>query len=542
MHIRRERNKYQHKIPKTLNDLGNLLARYEPVQGIYQGQVVVSETSSAVIFASNTVLERLNDFSEIYVDGTFKCVPKDVGAKKLLILHMRKMDEGMASVFVLCANQTAELYIGIWNFLLERVPGLKTSLKFIMMDFERALIKSVKETMPWITIRGCWFHFTRAISCHWQDLGLKNVSSTLVQDILSLTWVLPLLPVKHFSTAIEIYKKKANQVEPEYQDSVNEFIDYLEKQWLRIAEIVSLWGSPTRTNNICESFNRCLSQRLGSHPNVFVFIEKLMNIIAEIEDKLKDLQRDGSVLGRQCFKKLKIDMYIKYQQIALHNERIDVGEFLMKMKTKTVKDFIQLNLYSPHNIKDFNPEDILGPEELADLLRNPQVMEVVDHTTVESPEVMQVKNFTINQNLEVTQEPEAMTKPETVKVKKHRVVRQRKLAHQTHTPEVLTRNARKKKLRDRPTTKSQKKSCAASPSSKTTSKKISKNEKSRSLLIVKHEPRYKMSPALKAALKKAEKNKQLRIQQLAENELRFKFSPFFKKLLKREETKHQTIE
>ncbi|RVE51164.1 hypothetical protein evm_004129 [Chilo suppressalis] len=252
MHIRRERNKYQPKVPKIFNDLSNLLVKYEPAQRIYQGQV---------------------------------CVPKKIGAKQLLILRMRKMDVGMASVFVLCSNQTTELYKGIWNFLLERVPGFKTNLKYIMMDFERALIKSVKETMPLVTIRGCWFHFTRAISCHWQDLGLKNVSSSSVQDILSLAWVLPLLPEKHFSTAIEFYKKKADQVEPEYQDSVNKFIDYLKNQWLWIAGIVSLWGSPTRTNNICKSFHRWLTQRLGSHSNFYVFIDKLTNGIAEIEEK-----------------------------------------------------------------------------------------------------------------------------------------------------------------------------------------------------------------------------------------------------------------
>ncbi|RVE50942.1 hypothetical protein evm_004509, partial [Chilo suppressalis] len=191
MHIRRERNKYQPKVPKIFNDLSNLLVKYEPAQRIYQGQVVISETCSAVIFASNAVLERMNDCREIYVDGTFKCVPKKIGAK-------------------------------------------------------------------------------------------------------------------------------------------------------------SLWGSPTRTNNICESFHRWLTQRLGSHPNFYVFIDKLTNVIAGIEEKWQDLQRDGCAFGTKSFKQLKIDLYINNQQIALHNGRIDVGEFLMKMKTRTVKDFIEFKLYSPH--------------------------------------------------------------------------------------------------------------------------------------------------------------------------------------------------
>ncbi|RVE41635.1 hypothetical protein evm_013713 [Chilo suppressalis] len=340
MYIRRERNNFRPKLPERLNDLGSFLVGYKPAQGIYQGQVIVSETSSAVIFASNAMLNRLNDCSELYVDGTFK---------------------GIASVFVLCSNQTAELYRGIWNLLLE-VPGLKENLKVIMMDFERALIKSVRESMPKVTIKGCWFHYARAVSCHWQDLGLKNVSSTLVQDILSLAWVLPLLPKEDFPVAIEFYRKKANQVESEYLDSVSKLIDYLENQWLRIAEVVSLWRSPKRTNNICESFHRWLPQDLGVHPNLYTFIGKLTAIITKIEDKWESRERDGNAFGNNRHKEAAIDFYINCQQIALFNRKINVGEFLMKLKIQSVKNFMQFKLYSPHNIKNLNPEDICGPE------------------------------------------------------------------------------------------------------------------------------------------------------------------------------------
>ncbi len=72
MHIRRERVKNHPKLPKTFNELRNILVNYGPAQTIYQGQVVISKTCSAVIFASNAVLERMNDSQELYVDGTFK--------------------------------------------------------------------------------------------------------------------------------------------------------------------------------------------------------------------------------------------------------------------------------------------------------------------------------------------------------------------------------------------------------------------------------------------------------------------------------------
>ncbi|RVE46759.1 hypothetical protein evm_008622 [Chilo suppressalis] len=396
------------------------------------------------------------------------------------------------------------------------IPGLKTNLKFIMMDFERASIKSVKETMPLdqrllvpfyqsnllslarFRLEECFIFFcprhslSRLVEPEYQDSVNKfidylknqwlriagivflwgsptrtnNICESfhrwLSQRLDKLTNVIAEIEGKwqnlqrdgsafgtkcfkqlkidlyinnqqialhngRIDVAIEFYKKKTDQVEPEYQDSVNKFIDYLKNQWLRIAGIVFLWGSPTRTNNICESFHRWLSQRLGSHPSFYVFIDKLTNVIAEIEEKWQDLQRDGSAFGTKSFKQLKIDLYIYNQQIALHNGRIDVGEFLMKMKTRTVKDFIEFKLYSPHNVKDFNPEDIMGPEELADLLQYPRVMEVINHTTVKSVEVMKEKKSIITQDLEV------------------RRMRQRKPAYLTHTSEIVTRQAKKKK-------------------------------------------------------------------------------------------------
>ncbi|KAG8148326.1 uncharacterized LOC118071461 [Chelonus insularis] len=506
VHIIRERNKFRPKLPERLSDLGSLLVGYEPAQAIYQGQVTICETSSAVIFASNAMLERLNDCSEIYVDGTFKCVPRAIGAKQLLILHMRKMDVGIASVFVLCSGQTAELYTGIWNFLLGRAPRLRENLKTVMMDFERALIKSVKETMPWVTIRGCWFHFTRAISFHWQDLGLKNVSSPLVQDILSLAWVLPLLPKEGFPEAIEFYRKKANQVDPEYQDNVNKFINYLENQWLRIAEVVSVWRSPKRTNNICESFHRWLPQRLGVHPNLYAFIEKLATIITEIEGNWQDLERDGNAFGKKCRKKSAIDSYINYHQIMLFNRKIDVGEFLMKMKTQSVKNFITFKLYSPHSVKNLNPADICDPEELVNLLEYSQTIKCMDSSNIQTIQIIMEKEEKFENSVEESEGiPIPMIELEKQIYKRSPIVRRKK-------PVCLC--------------------CTSEAPSKITPEEIKEKKKLHRKLIKKHQPRYKLPPSVKKALKKAEKKKP-RNQRITEDEPRYKLSPSFRTFLKK---------
>lgn len=69
-------------------------------------------------------------------------------------------------MFCLCEARTSALYESIWLKILELAPGLKTSVKFIMSDYEAAAIKILEKFFPNANIHGCWFHYNQVGYVH----------------------------------------------------------------------------------------------------------------------------------------------------------------------------------------------------------------------------------------------------------------------------------------------------------------------------------------------------------------------------------------
>lgn len=66
------------RIPNSMHELGPMLSNYELARPIYQGEVTAADGSVAIIFASNQMLRRLNDATEIHADGTFEVVYRNL--------------------------------------------------------------------------------------------------------------------------------------------------------------------------------------------------------------------------------------------------------------------------------------------------------------------------------------------------------------------------------------------------------------------------------------------------------------------------------
>ncbi|XP_044597771.1 uncharacterized protein LOC123274269 [Cotesia glomerata] len=151
-------------------------------------------------------------------------------------LHeLKKMDVGIPVLFVLCSLRTKALYNTIWEFIIARVNGIQNRLQRVVIDFEAAIISSIKETFPLVRIRGCWFHCLRAMTRKWNSLRLPQGND----KTLKLAWALSLLPPQLFHEAIGIIVESAERIEAEHPN-VSLFIYYLYNQWLPLADIVSV--------------------------------------------------------------------------------------------------------------------------------------------------------------------------------------------------------------------------------------------------------------------------------------------------------------
>ena len=108
-----------------------------------------------------------------------------------------------------------------------------------------------------LTIRLLLHHFVinillrRLYTEHWKSLGMVHPP----KEILNLSWTLPLLPADQFAKGCQVLTTLADPLDVEPHEQLNTFIHYLRRQWVPLANMVSIHGTPIRCNNIAEGFN-----------------------------------------------------------------------------------------------------------------------------------------------------------------------------------------------------------------------------------------------------------------------------------------------
>lgn len=93
------------------------------------------------------------------------------------------------------------------------------------------------------------------------------------KEILHLTYALPLLPANEFAAGCQVITALADPLAVGNLQALNTFTHYVRTQWVPLADVVSVYGSPIRTNNVAESFNRHSLKKLGGrHPGIWIFL------------------------------------------------------------------------------------------------------------------------------------------------------------------------------------------------------------------------------------------------------------------------------
>ena len=176
---------------------------------------------------------------------------------------------------------------------------------------------------------------------HWKKMEGKKIEGNL--NILAMVWSFPLLPPQKFLRGYLTIKRQAQNIQDE---KVQIFLRYVNTIWIKIASVVSVYNLKFRTNNFIESNNRYLKDKLGIHPNLWVFfgmiimlnIKNILSIYAsnfiyqnifEIDNMnllLKDHEMDmerlrtGVNYAREARKSTKErNNYIALQQAKLAN-------------------------------------------------------------------------------------------------------------------------------------------------------------------------------------------------------------------------------
>ena len=119
------------------------------------------------MFCPEISLQRLCNFREVLMDGTFEIAPKI--AKQLYSLHGFFFEECFPLGCALLQDKSEDVYQRLFRCLKE--AAAERHLTFvpavILIVFEVAIMNAVTAEFPNCNVKGCLFHFSQ---CIWQKV------------------------------------------------------------------------------------------------------------------------------------------------------------------------------------------------------------------------------------------------------------------------------------------------------------------------------------------------------------------------------------
>ena len=162
-----------------------------------------NEDGSALIFISYPLLHAFSESNTVFLDGTFRTVPKlfyQLVTLQFLAfnkVNTRKRDWKLTEIadelsqslfwlidycfqifpiaYVLMTNKSQKLYEHVLKEIIEITKvdqGKSPTPSLIISDFELAILGAASSAFPTSRVRGCWFHFSQV----WIEFLLFNIN------------------------------------------------------------------------------------------------------------------------------------------------------------------------------------------------------------------------------------------------------------------------------------------------------------------------------------------------------------------------------
>ncbi len=324
------------KVPQTPNDFVDLLEQHPELGQCQMGIIRSDGDVESVIFSSQKLLTALQESQKFEFDGTFYVCPAIFA--QIFTLFAEKEGHSFPCLVVLMTNRRQEAYTRLLDKLTEMIPDFQPTEA--MADFETASRNAVLAKWPAVVLRGCFFHFSQAVMRQLKKIGLTKMYK---QNVNFRRWAksimcLPLLPADKIQ---EAFVSLESVIFADEVEKVNAFKAYVRRQWVdgTPAQQISVFGAKTTTNNAAESWHSWIKKSIMSHrPNIWSFISKVNNFIADIE---LDLQRQQNGLQISRGPKANVLKNVEHRR-KLENKLIE-GEL-------TPIQFLQSASYTATNI------------------------------------------------------------------------------------------------------------------------------------------------------------------------------------------------
>lgn len=257
---------------------------------------------------SQADLWNRNKPKQVFLDGYFK-VPSPFVQLVTLAGYYDFIKCTVPIIHCLVNSRSSEAYDHILcesEHILREIICDKTIIlkpEILTIDFEQALLKSVKHNFPESKIHGCLVHYIRALLTNLKKLGLtgRKYKST-AYEVLSLLTLLAWVPINKVKIIFkDITKQKRFQ-------GFLDFFNYFEDTWLDGIYEIKLWNiedkiknSPDyfkhmhHSNNAIESFHFLLNFVLLKSPKPT--IKEFVDALAYLENRKMNEVKKKSVKG-----------------------------------------------------------------------------------------------------------------------------------------------------------------------------------------------------------------------------------------------------
>ncbi|XP_029342135.1 uncharacterized protein LOC115033536 [Acyrthosiphon pisum] len=123
-----------------------------------------------LIFSTWKNLELLTYSKHWFADGIFSSCPNLF--YQLYTIHTIQFSNVIPLVYILLPDKKENTYTTMFRNLKLIKPDLNPSS--ILIDFEKAVMNSIKTEFPQTKIQGCFFHLSQALWRHIQEYGLQT--------------------------------------------------------------------------------------------------------------------------------------------------------------------------------------------------------------------------------------------------------------------------------------------------------------------------------------------------------------------------------
>lgn len=203
----------------------------------YRGLHIAEDDSKILLFASKRIimLARNKGSINIQSDATFKTLPALRDAYQLFIVSLQVRRTVYPMMIAVMERKTTQAYELVFRCLNRYLRG--TEIKKSFTDYEYAVINAVKLVFPQCEIRGCFFHFSKAVSRRAEKLGLYKLANdtNTIKCGINYATTLALLPADLISEGIAVVEGKLTN-----SLRCRNFISYLKRQWSNKPEVCAV--------------------------------------------------------------------------------------------------------------------------------------------------------------------------------------------------------------------------------------------------------------------------------------------------------------